>query len=204
MFFLIATLAAEARHARDRRLLERLARGEHDALRLLYEGHGAQVLAVTLRVLRRRAEAEEVVQETFLEAWKRAGEYDPKRAPVHGWLLTIARTRAIDRLRSRETAQRTADAQAAEPSDPGRGGPAPLELVEARQDRQRLQAALATLPAEQRAALDLAYFEGLTHREIAERTATPLGTVKTRILLGMKKLAALLEELPAAETEGTP
>jgi RNA polymerase sigma-70 factor (ECF subfamily) len=167
-----------------------VANGEQAALRVLYDRHGPRVLAVALRVLRTKMEAEEVVQDTFIEVWKRAREYDPVRGSVSGWVTTMARNRAIDRLRTRGSEGRTSQAFAGEP--PASPRATPLEDVEQRLARDRIGAALAELPGEQRAAIELAYFEGLSQREIAERTGEPLGTVKTRVRLAMAKLTALL------------
>jgi RNA polymerase sigma-70 factor (ECF subfamily) len=194
VFILLMARAVAGRAAtRERDLLDRLARGDPRALKALFEAYGPQTMAVAQRILRSPAEAEEVVQDTFVEVWKRSGEYDASRGGVLPWVLTIARTRAIDRLRSRDSASRTV-AQATNQPEPPKG-PSPLELVEQRQARERVAAALAELPGEQRAALELAYFEGLTHREIAERTSTPLGTVKTRVRLALEKLAGTLAEV---------
>jgi RNA polymerase sigma-70 factor (ECF subfamily) len=147
-------------------------------------------MGVALRVLRERSEAEEVLQETFLEVWRRAREYAPSRGTVEAWLLTITRTRAIDRLRSRAARGRMAEAKGAEPQE---SGPSlPDALSSAAQEAKRVSTALKSLPLEQRRALELAYWEGLSQTEIAERTGQPLGTVKTRVRLALLKLAALL------------
>jgi RNA polymerase sigma-70 factor (ECF subfamily) len=144
-------------------------------------------------------EAEDVVEETFWQAWRTASRYDSKRAAGSTWLLMIARSRALDRLRSR---RRRADWIAA-PSTVSalheEAGPAPGELpsarVETADQHSELSLALGALPPEQRAALEMAYFEGLSHGEIAERTSQPLGTVKTRIRLAMQKLRQTLGSL---------
>ncbi len=171
-------------------LLARAGRGDADALETLYRRHGPRAMGVALRVLRVRADAEEVLQETFLEAWRRAREYTPSRGTVEAWLLTIARTRAIDRLRSRAARGRLVEAKSAEP--PASGPTLPDALSAAAQDVRRVQAALAALPKAQRVALEMAYWEGLSQTEIAERTGQPLGTVKTRVRLALLKLARLL------------
>jgi RNA polymerase sigma-70 factor (ECF subfamily) len=171
-------------------LLARAGRGDADALEALYRRHGPRAMGVALRVLRERSDAEEVLQETFVEVWRRAREYSPSRGTVEAWLLTITRTRAIDRLRSRAARGRMVEARSAEPADSG--PKLPDALSAAAQDAARVQVALATLPAEQRLALELAYWEGLSQTEIAERTGQPLGTVKTRVRLALLKLAALL------------
>ena len=160
-----------------------VARGERDALRVLYAAFGRRVQAVAQRVLESAAEAEDVTQEAFVEIWRRAGEYDPDRGSVPAWILTIARSRAINRLNSLRSTARTAVAASRERSQIA------TALDEGRLHRGRLEAALAELPEEQRAAIELAYFEGLTQTEIAVRTGEPLGTIKTRIRRGMEKLA---------------
>ncbi len=147
-------------------------------------------MGVALRVLRERADAEEVLQETFIEVWRRAREYAPSRGSVEAWLLTIARTRAIDRLRSRAARGRMAEAVSAEPAQAGPKLPDMLSATA--EDAMRVQAALCALPVEQRMALELAYWEGLSQTEIATRTGQPLGTVKTRVRLALLKLAGLL------------
>jgi RNA polymerase sigma-70 factor (ECF subfamily) len=174
----------------DAELLRRIGRGDERALRSLYDALSGRVMALCLRILGDRQGAEDVVQDTFLEAWKRAGQYDPARGGVAAFVRTIARSRAIDRRRASGTAGRVAVQAAAEPKGP----PAllPFELAEQKRQRERVALALSALPAEQRAAIELAYYEGLTQREIAERTGEPLGTVKTRIRLGMARLATML------------
>jgi RNA polymerase sigma-70 factor (ECF subfamily) len=174
----------------DARLCQRMAAGDAAALRALYARYGGYAMAVALRILRVDAEAEEVVQETFVELWRRAREYDAGRGEARSWILAIARSRSLDRLRARGSAQRVKDQLAGQP--PGPGAPSPLEDTEQRRRRERIQAALAQLPVEQRDTIELAYFEGLSHSEIAARTATPIGTVKSRIHLGLAKLSSLL------------
>lgn len=165
-----------------------LAGSREQALRVLYRAHGATVMAVAMRMLHDRGEAEDVVQETFLELWRRADSYDARRASPATWAVVIARSRSIDRLRSRSAARRALDAQRDDPVDAG----VAVEPVEARENRERVREALAELPPEQRIAVELAFFEGLTHSEIAARLKQPLGTVKTRVRLAMEKLQSRL------------
>jgi RNA polymerase sigma-70 factor (ECF subfamily) len=175
-----------------------VARGDVGALRALYDDYAGRAMAIAMRVLRDQSAAEDVVQETFLEIWRRANEFDIGRGDIAAWIVTIARSRAIDRLRSSATASRAIEAASGmllplpEPS--------PSESVEQRRDQVRVAAALAALPTEQRRAIELAYFEGLTHSEIAVKTESPLGTVKERVKLAMNKLAKLLK--PAEEQNG--
>lgn len=158
-----------------------------DALGKLYDRHAARLLGLAHRILGDTGEAEEVLQETFLYAWKAASSFDPSRGSVLAWLLVAARSRSIDRLRARKPGA----GRGRDDSDPLERIPAAVDVEAdsaAREWESRCRAAIGTLPTEQREALDLAYFEGLTHAEIAERTGTPLGTVKTRIRLGLMKL----------------
>ena len=130
------------------------------------------------------------MQETFIQVWKQAASYDAGRGGPMAWVVTIARSRAIDRLRTRAAVDR-AEAQLEE-IDPPQPTP-PAEAVEQRQMRERVKSALAALPEEQRSVLELAYFQGLTQSEIAIRLGNPLGTVKTRVRLGLARLAVLLD-----------
>ena len=176
----------------SKELLEQVSRRDAAALRVIYQRCSGRVLALSLRILRTHSEAEEVVQETFLEIWKRAHEYDPRRGGIEGWVLTIARSRAIDRLRSQAIAARYHFAATID--DSLTGLPVVPDSAEQKQERVRVEAALSSLPAEQRRVVELAYFEGLSQSEISERTGTPLGTVKTRVRLAMEKLSQLLRD----------
>ncbi len=171
----------------DRALISRIENRDADALALLYDRHSARLLGLAHRILGDTGEAEEVLQEVFLYVWRSASSFDASRGTVLAWLLVAMRSRSIDRLRSRRPAsqasarglQEVADRAAAE--DP--------EADSAmRQWSALCRAAIAELPQDQRQALELAYFEGLTQQEIAERTEAPLGTVKTRVRLGLMKL----------------
>jgi RNA polymerase sigma-70 factor (ECF subfamily) len=183
----------------DRALLERAGRHDAVALRTIYDRHSGRVMAVALRILASESEAEEIVQETFVEVWRRAAQYDALRGSVGTWITSIARNRAIDRVRSRQARGRMmAEVQGQASMEPAAVlGPGPLELIEQRQAREQLASALEALPGEQRAVLELAYFEGLTQTEIAERTGQPLGTVKTRVRRAVERLAGLIGPLPA-------
>jgi RNA polymerase sigma-70 factor (ECF subfamily) len=178
--------AAEA--AADHDTIRRVARGDGDALATLYDRHSRVVYSLALRVLGDTREAEEVVQDVFAQAWRQAGRYDTSRGAVVAWLLVMTRSRAIDRLRARRGLQPLAgDGEQALGvlSDPA-GGPE-REALSA-EARSRVREALDQLPLVQRLAIELAFFEGLTHVEIAERLEIPLGTIKTRIRLGLMKL----------------
>jgi RNA polymerase sigma-70 factor (ECF subfamily) len=175
------------RPAEDRTVLDAVRRGDQRSLEELYRRHSPRLYALLLRMLRETADAEEVLQETFVDAWRRAGEYSVSRGSVEAWLITIARSRAIDRIRNRGARLRlvkqseqlaTTDAPQPEPPD-----------VHA---QTRLRKALGTLPPEQRRALELAYWDGMSQSEISRETGDPLGTVKTRVRLGLQRLAELL------------
>src|SRR5712692_705485 len=151
---LLAALAPAA--AADEALLRRVAAGDARALRRLYDRCAPTALALALRILRNRAEAEDTLQDVFLEAWKRAKSFDSRRGSATAWIMAIARSRALDRLRARGSADRAAQAVAREEALPL---PLPIESAEQRQERDRVQRALAALPPDQREALELAYFE---------------------------------------------
>jgi RNA polymerase sigma-70 factor, ECF subfamily len=176
--------------ATDPELVRRMAGGDESAVSLLYDRHASQLLAVALRILGHRSDAEDVVQETFVYAWRRAGHYRADRSSVATWLILIARSRAIDRLRSAAVSQRTH--QGAGRDAETHTSPEGIGNVLSRERRERVREELDRLPAEQVEVLVMAFFGGLSQTEIAAATGIPLGTVKTRTLLGMKKLRSAL------------
>jgi RNA polymerase sigma-70 factor (ECF subfamily) len=192
---IFATVVAPAR-TEDPELLRQIAGGDRAALRTVYQRVAPRAMAVAMRILKDRAEAEDVVQETFVELWKRAARFDAERGTVNAWLVTMTRSRALDRLRARQSSARAVAGASNEP-DAGLTQFS-TETADDRRDRVRVAEALESLPTEQRQVIELAYFEGLTQSEIATRTGEPLGTVKTRVRLAMSKLAAVL----ANESEG--
>jgi RNA polymerase sigma-70 factor (ECF subfamily) len=175
----------------DRPLMTRIEARDADALAELYDRHAGRLLGLARRILGDGGEAEEVLQEVFLFAWRSASAFDPSRGQALTWLLIATRSRSIDRLRARRPASRP-EIRSLDEVAVAAGGPAAPDDVEAastaRQWETLCRAAVEQLPEEQRRALELAYFDGLTHQEIAERTSTPLGTVKTRVRLGLMKL----------------
>ncbi len=164
-----------------------MASGDGAALRALYDQHARGVFSLAVRILRSQQDAEDLVQEVFVQAWRQAIRYDPGRGTVAAWLLTQTRSRAIDKLRSRRARPEGAEVEGAleQQRDPAAG--ADVEVVRLEQ-ADAVRRALDGLPHPQRAALELAYYEGLTHVEIAERLEEPLGTVKTRIRQGLLRL----------------
>ena len=175
----------------DATLVRQISDGRQEALAELYSRYGPLLTALAHRIVGDSGEAEEVVQEAFLQSWRQAGRYDPERSSVSTWLVLIARSRAIDRLRTQRAGERTVTTMAreAQPTHTSPAGPGDVWMQER---RALLRRALAQLPAEQREVVELAFYAGLTQRQIAERNDLPLGTVKTRTLLAMRKLRASL------------
>jgi RNA polymerase sigma-70 factor, ECF subfamily len=181
------TAAAELESA-----LVRVAGGDQAAFATVYDQASRGVFGIVLRVLRDRAQAEEVAQEVFLEIWRTAAKFDARRGSPAAWINTIAHRRAVDRVRSSErSAQR--DLRHAE-ANPEWDAPDVSDLVVARDEGSQVRRALATLPEAQRVALSLAYFDGRTQREVADLLDVPLGTVKTRMRDALKKLRLYLDE----------
>jgi len=172
----------------------RVAAGDVTALRTIYDEHAPRAMGIALRILRSPEEAEDVVQETFLELWRRAAQFDNGRGSALAWIVTIARSRAIDRLRASRAAGRVLGGAVANEDVMGNALPSPADRMEERRDGARIATALAALPAPQRETIELAYFEGLSQSEIAAKTGTPLGTVKMRVKLAIDKLTGLLKE----------
>ncbi len=170
----------------DVELVRRVAARDADALRELFSLYGKIVFGLAYRILGDRQYAEDCTQDVFVSLWRGAGSYDPKRARVTTWLLTITRNTAIDLVRRYEL--RRADPLPDADSWSSRVSPDTAEL--AADDAERVAAALAELPTPQLEAVSLAYFEGLSNSEIAARLGVPLGTVKSRIRLGLDRLRA--------------
>ena len=168
-------------------LIRRMAAGDRDAFSRFYDRYSPLVFPLVLRIVRDRADAADVLQDVFWEAWQGASAYDAKRGSPEAWMITRARTRAIDRIRAvrrrGETFVPPVDESLA-PAAPEPGG----DAAERAEDRGVIRTALAALPVAQREAIELAYYAGLTQTEIAARLQQPLGTIKTRIRLGLERL----------------
>jgi len=165
----------------DEELAEHFRTGDEHALRIAYDRYGGAVLYLAARLLGNRADAEDVTQATFVAAWLGRGTFDPDRGGMLGWLLGIARRKAVDRLRSAAREDRVTTSVRAQP-------PAVEESPEHVLDRLVVADELAQLPAEQRRTLELAFYDDLTHPQIAAVTGLPLGTVKSHIRRGMANL----------------
>jgi RNA polymerase sigma factor (sigma-70 family) len=189
-----SSMPRELESLSDEALVALVARSDDAALAELYDRFGRPAYGLALRVLRDPSLAQDAVQEAFLAAWRTAASYDARRAKAATWLLTIVHRRAVDVVR-RENRRRGAPLEDA----PVAAGDATDEEASVRERRREVQAALAQLPADQREALELAYYGGLTQSELAERLGVPLGTIKSRMFAGLSKLRDLL-----ADGEGGP
>jgi RNA polymerase sigma-70 factor (ECF subfamily) len=171
-------------------LMERIAGGDRDALRHLYQATSAKLFGVCLRILSSRDEAEDVLQEVYLTIWRRAGRYRPERAGVMAWACTIARNRAIDRLRARGPLAGAEPVAGLERADGAAGGEAWLVAAD---EAARLTRCLEALDDRARAVIRTAFFEGVTYEALAQRVGAPAGTVKSWIRRGLARLKGCLE-----------
>jgi len=190
----------------DGDLLEAIARGDEHSLASLYDRYHRLAFSLALRVVNDRGRAEDVVQDAFLSVWRKAGSYSAGRGSVKTWLTSIVRNRAIDVVRARRGSDGDDEVVLLGLRD---SSPSVVEQVTASLDRDTVRAAITVLPVEQRNAIAMAYFEGRSHSEIACMTGLPLGTVKSRIRLGMHRLrdelvgigfdmsASMRDEVPA-------
>jgi RNA polymerase sigma-70 factor (ECF subfamily) len=177
----------------DTALLRTVASRDKDAFQQLYDRHAGTLFALALKILGDRTDAEDVLQETFVQVWRAADTFDEQRGKPLGWLIMLARSRAIDRRRSRQTRARAVESAAQELPD---ATPHPEQEVVVSESHRFVRDAINALPEEQRSLIELAYFGGLTQSEIARRVGQPLGTVKTRIRAGMMRLRELLDTVP--------
>jgi RNA polymerase sigma-70 factor, ECF subfamily len=187
----------------DAELVKRMRSKDERALGAFYDRWFPVVHGVVSRMLESPDDVEDVVEEAFWQAWRQAERFEPERGSVQTWLLTIARSRALDRLRARRRLREDplVDAAEADTSAPTPAAPSdPLADAEHAERSQLVRAALADLPTEQREALELGYFGGLSQSEIAEQTGQPLGTIKTRMRLALQKLRERLSPLREAVT----
>jgi len=197
----VAGRLASAADDADRAVLEQVASGRHEAIGELYERYKTMTFALALRITGDSALAEDVVQDAFVGAWRNASRYEPGRGSVKTWLLSIVHHRAIDATRRRRPTTELPEGDG--PTPEPLILPSPWMEVAGRLDRDAIQSALATLSVVQREAIELGYFGGLTQLEISARTGAPLGTVKSRMRLGLLALRTALRAL-GPPNEGEP
>ena len=182
----------------DEVLMTRVAQGDSRALEGLFDRHAGVIKSVIFKIIHNEAEAEDVLMEVFFEAWNNATKYSAEKGKALGWLVTMARRRGIDRLRKRQSYSRATDRLQVEVEhDPEAwiSGRDPDGDTERADVRAFIRTKMQELPVFQREAIEFAFFKGMSQREIAAHTGIPLGTIKTRIELGLKKLSVSLEVL---------
>jgi RNA polymerase sigma factor (sigma-70 family) len=194
----MSSVSRDLAHLSDEALVALAARSEQSALAELYDRYGRQAYGLALRVLRDQALAEDAVQEAFLTVWRSAARFVPERGKASTWILTLVHRRAVDLVRREE--RRRADTLEQAPEQGGGG--AADEQAWLRLQRERVQHALKQLPDQQREAIELAYYGGFTQSELAERLGQPLGTIKSRMFMGLSRLRELLGE-PGLELSWT-
>jgi RNA polymerase sigma-70 factor (ECF subfamily) len=177
-------------------LLQQIAGGDREAFRRFYDRYATLAFTFALRLLGARSDAEDLLQEVFLQVWRQAQSYSPERGSPEAWLITITRSRAIDKLRSLR--RRGMSSVSVDESSRGEVGVVVAPASQASEAKLTVQGVMARLPDTQRLVLELAYFDGLTQSEIAARLGEPLGTVKTRMRAGLERLRGFL----GAETTG--
>jgi len=187
-------LAEPPRESADAALFAGLRSRDPQALAQLYDRYASLVHGLVLRIVRNPHDAEEVTQDVFLYAWQRGTQFDAQRGNLAAWLLVLARSRAIDRVRARRSRERSTEAATQAAAFVPAAPPDPVSATLDAERRSRIERALDGLPEAQRQAVQIAFFEGLSHTEVAERLNTPLGTVKTRIRQGMLRLRDALQE----------
>ncbi len=188
---------SKAASAIDPLLMAQIAKGDEEAFGLLYERSSTLLFTLLLRIVGNQSEAADLLQEVYLEAWRKASNYEAARGTPMAWLVTLARSRGIDRLRALNARGRdmTASLDDVPPADLLDMEMNALEASAANERQALVWKAIKELPAVQRQAVELAFYEGLTHVEISERLNVPLGTIKTRIRLAMEKLRGGLQLL---------
>jgi len=179
-------------------LVEEMAQGRQDALARLYDETSSMLNGLLLRILERPEDAEEVLLDVYMKAWKYAARYTDKRGSVQAWLMIMARNAAIDRIRQKRAQPKTLAIEPESTPEPESTEASPEEQTADRERRRRVQRVLNELPQEQREVVELAFFGGLTHAELAERLREPLGTVKTWTRSALKVLRDELAQVAIA------
>jgi RNA polymerase sigma-70 factor (ECF subfamily) len=182
--------AASAGRAQLSEALSEVGRGSRAAMEQVYQKTSAKLFGICLRILGSRSEAEDALQDIYISVWRKAGSFDPARASPITWLATLARNRAIDRLRASGSRPTSGIEEASDVADPGEDA---LTRLEARQESGRLHGCMDELEERQSTAIRAAFFNGLTYSELAERTKVPLGTMKSWVRRGLIRLKECLE-----------
>jgi RNA polymerase sigma-70 factor (ECF subfamily) len=180
---------------RDVELLQRVARQDRDAFAEFYDRHSTLLFSVACKILNDQTDAEDVVQETFVHIWEKAPNFDPNLGKASSWAATMARNKAIDRIRAAQRRTRLAEEAGSEMAIANESDATVNDAVHGHDKAKLIQTAIVTLPAEQRQAIELAFFSELTQIEISEKLKQPLGTIKARIRRGLLKLRDQLEGL---------
>jgi RNA polymerase sigma-70 factor (ECF subfamily) len=190
----IPRVAVSSEHVTDDRLISLVTQGDQEGLGALYDRYGKAVFGFTLYLLKDPHRAEEVTQEVFLNVWLKADKFNLERGTFHAWLMTMAHHRAVDEMR-RENRQWQRLQQAAREAAPPQNSliDTTADTAQRSQEGEVVRSALATIPEEQRKVIELAYYQGLTHSDISRRLGQPLGTMKTRMRLGVQKLRIALD-----------
>jgi len=189
----MAEVTATAQQMADREMIARVGQGDQSAFRALYDRLSSPLYSLAIKMLGDASDAQDALQEVFVQIWSRAGTYDPEKSSVFTWAVLLTRSRAIDRLRARDRRFRVVVASPADEDKVAETANASMvesaaDTAEKSDEAARVRYVLNNLPLEQRQAIDLAFFNHLTHHEIAAQLGQPLGTVKARIRRGLLKL----------------
>jgi RNA polymerase sigma-70 factor, ECF subfamily len=191
--FITRSVNDEQNKERDTGLLRRIAAGDRAAFAEFYDRHSTLMFSVASKILNDAGEAEDVLQETFVQIWEKAKNFDPQLGKASSWVCILVRNKAIDRIRASQRRSRLAAAAGAEFSIVAEAGATANAAVHGRENAKLIQSAIVKLPAEQRHAIELAFFSGLTQDEISKKLNEPLGTIKARIRRGLLRLRDQLE-----------
>ena len=193
--FLTKPVNGQETKDQDAALLRRIGAKDRDAFAEFYDKYSTLLFSIASKILNDAAEAEDVLQETFVQIWEKAGNFDPTLGQPLGWAVTLARNRAIDRIRASQRRNLLAEVAGVEFAIATNSSESANETVSGHEKAKLIHSALVELPAEQRRAIELAFFSGLTQNEISETLHEPLGTIKARIRRGLIKLRDQLEGL---------
>ncbi len=184
---------SETAQLNDVDLLRRIGDGDRTAFSLFYDQYSGLLFSIAVKILNDASEAEDVMQEVFLQIWDKAGGYNPNLGKPASWAVTLVRNKAIDRIRASQRRSRLMEQATVEAAAGPEDSPTANECLHGKENAEKIRDVVASLPADQRRAIEMAFFSGLTHNEISEKLQEPLGTVKARIRRGMLKLRDQLE-----------